>query len=361
MANWLLYGANGYTAELIAREAVRRGLRPVLAGRAAEPITKLASELGCARRVFDLANTANIVEQLSGTSLLLNCAGPFSVTAVPFMEACLRAGVHYLDITGEIDVIEAAAARHERAKQAGMVLIPAVGFDVVPSDCLAALLAAQLPSATHLQLAFTGMERISSGTAKTSIEGLAKGGRARTNGHIIQVPLAWKTREIPFVEGTKSAVTIPWGDVASAYYSTGIGNIEVYTTVPPAQLRQLRRWGWLLPLLRWGPLRRYVQSQVGRTMRGPSVAERAASRASLWGRVADAAGHSVEATLTTPDGYDLTVLTSLASIERILAGSVSGGFQTPSQAFGRDFILSIPGTEYRTIEQRAIANSQPHP
>jgi short subunit dehydrogenase-like uncharacterized protein len=349
MTTWILYGANGYTGELIAREASRRGLRPILAGRDGPRVSRLAVELGCPARVFALSDVADIVRHLAGAQLLLNCAGPFSATAVPLLEACLLAGVDYLDITGEIDVIEAAAALNERAKQAGIVLIPAVGFDVVPSDCLAALLAAQLPSATHLQLAFTALGKLSPGTIKTTLENLPKGGRVRINGHITRVPLAWKTREVPFAKGSKTAVTIPWGDVASAYYSTGIGNIEVYTTVPAEQLRLLRRWGWLLPLLRWGPLLRYLQRRVERTIRGPTAGDRAAGWASLWGRVEDATGKSVEATLITPSGYDLTTLTGLASVERVLAGNVPPGFHTPSRAFGREFMLSIPGTDYRKV------------
>lgn len=347
MDNWVLYGANGYTGELIAREASRRGLDLILAGRDAERIPKLAAELGRPSRVFALSNAADIVKQLADARLVLNCAGPFSATAVPLLDACLSAGVHYLDITGEIDAIEAAASRNERAKKAGIVLIAAVGFDVVPSDCLAALLAAQLPGATRLQLAFTGSSGLSPGTAKTTLESLTMGGRVRIDGRITRVPLAWKTREVSFAEGSKTVVTIPWGDVASAYCSTGIGNIEVYTTVPPGQLRLLRRWGRLLPLLRWGPLRRYVERWVKRNTRGPTAGDRAAGWASFWGRVEDDAGKCAEATLTTPGGYNLTVLTALASVERVLATDFPTGFHTPSRAFGRDFILSIPGTDYR--------------
>lgn len=346
MDEWILYGANGYTGELIARAASRGGWRPTLAGRNEQQVTRLAAELGCPSRMFALTSAATILQQLRGARLVLNCAGPFSATAVPLLEACLSTGVSYLDITGEIAVIEAAAARDERAKQAGVVLIPAVGFDVVPSDCLAALLAARLPSATRLLLAFAGSGDLSPGSAKTLLDYLPQGGCVRINGRITRVPLAWKTRDVPLAGGKKSAVTIPWGDVASAYYSTGIGNIEVYTPVADRQLRLLRRWGWLLPLLRLGPLRRYAERRIQRTVRGPTAGDRAAGRASFWGRVEDDAGQSCEATLTTPSAYELTVLTALASVECVLAGSIPAGFHTPSRAFGREFILSIPGTSY---------------
>lgn len=349
MPDWMLYGTTGYTGELIAREAVRRGMRPLLAGRDAAAVGRLAGELGCQSRTFALSDAVALPSQLAEVRLVLNCAGPFSATAAPLMEACLRAGVHYLDITGELAVIEAAAALSDRAKAAGVALIPAVGFDVVPSDCLAAILAARLPSATRLQLAFKTLGGLSPGTTKTMLEALPQGGRVRIEGRITRVPLAWKTHEIPFADGTETAVTIPWGDVASAFYSTGIGNIEVYTTLPPGQLRALRWFGWAIPLLGWGPFQRWLQGRVAKSTRGPTGGDRAKTRASLWGRVEDASGQSAAATLTTPNGYDLTVLTALASVERVLAGDISPGFHTPSLAFGREFILTLPGTEYREM------------
>src|SRR6266516_7689334 len=101
----MIYGANGYTGELIAREAVRRGHRPILAGRSAEKIEPLARELGCAWRAFPLDEP-----QLREASLVLHCAGPFINTAMPMVRACLASGAHYLDITGEIEVFESIFA-----------------------------------------------------------------------------------------------------------------------------------------------------------------------------------------------------------------------------------------------------------
>ena len=171
------------------------------------------------------------------------------------MEACLAAGTHYLDITGEIDVIEAAAAMHDRAARAAVRLIPAVGFDVVPSDCLAAMLHQQLPTASRLQLGFTASMRISPGTACTALEVFGRGGRVRRDGRIVRTPVAAKSLEIPFREGRSPAVLVPWGDVASAYYTTGIGNIETYMAMPAQQIEQLRRAGPLLSLAGRWPIR----------------------------------------------------------------------------------------------------------
>ncbi len=344
----MIYGANGYTGRLIAAEAVRQGLRPILAGRNREPVEALAAELQLPHRVFALKDMAAIAEQLKGVSAVLHCAGPFSATAAPMREACLRAKSHYLDITGEIDVIEAAAALDERAREAGIALLPAVGFDVVPSDCLAAMLADKLPSATHLLLAFAGTTIPSPGTAKTVLESLPGGGRARIDGKLVSVPMAWKSRQIPFRHGAQFAETIPWGDLASAWHSTGIPNIETYMAASPAIVLQQRRLRRITPLLRFGLVRRLVQIYIERTMPGPSAQQRERGRASFWGQVSDDQERIAEATLETPEGYTLTAMTAVACLQRVLAGAAPVGFSTPSKAFGKDFILGFPGVEFES-------------
>lgn len=352
---WMIYGANGYTGRMIAREAVARGLRPILAGRNSAEIAALAAELGCEARVFALDDAGALPGGLRDAALVVHCAGPFSATAAPMMDACLAAGAHYCDITGEIEVIEAGHARDARAKAAGIALMPAVGFDVVPTDCLAASLAERLSGATSLQLAFTASGGLSRGTAKTMIESLPRGGRVRRDGVITRVPAAWKAREIPFRGGSQWAVTIPWGDVASAYYSTGIPNIEVYLAMPRGQITRTRWLRPLLPLAGIGFVQRWLKGRVERGAAGPSERQLAASRCSLWGRVGDAAGREVCGTLETPGGYPLTVETTLATAERILEGHFRPGFQTASLAFGADFILTIPGVDLEIEGQKVTA------
>ena len=347
---WMIYGANGYTGRLIAREAVGRGERPVLAGRSRGKIEPLARELGCESRVFKLRRAQQTASHLEGLAAVLHCAGPFSATGVPMIEACLAARVHYLDITGELDVIEAAAERHGRARAAGVGLIPAVGFDVVPSDCLAAMLARRLPGATHLELAFFGQMRLSPGTAKTMLEKLAQGGRVRKDGKITRVPFAWKVREIPFRHGAQRAMTIPWGDVATAYHTTGIPNVEVYSAMPGIDPQKIRYAEKAARLLRFWPLRALARRAIRRRFRGPSDEERRLGRAEFWGRASDDAGRAVEATLDTPEGYRLTVATALAATLRVLAGGAPPGFSTPAAAFGEEFILEFDGTDFEWRE-----------
>jgi short subunit dehydrogenase-like uncharacterized protein len=279
--------------------------------------------------------------------VVLNCAGPFSKTAARLIDACLEVGASYLDITGEIDVIECAARHDAEAKAAGVAVIPAVGFDVVPTDCLAAMLHDALPDATHLTLAFTGTGVMSPGTLKTALEGIPHGGRVRRDGRIEPVPALWKTRTIPFPGGVREAVTIPWGDVASAFYTTGIPNIETYLAMPPRELARMRRMQWFAPLLKLPFVLRAVQSYVAKQVRGPDDAELATGRTEIWGEVRNAAGRTLTATLTTPNAYRLTVLTAVAAVERVLKSETAPGFQTPARAFGKEFIATIPGVAVR--------------
>jgi short subunit dehydrogenase-like uncharacterized protein len=339
---WVIYGANGYTGELIAREAARRGLRPILAGRRVEAVAPLARELSLEHIAVSLEDSAVLDALLGGRHLVLHCAGPFARTSGPMVAACLRAGAHYLDITGEIPVFEACAAQASQARDRGVMLLPGTGFDVVPSDCLAAHLKARLPSATQLALGFEVTSSPSRGTATTAVENLHRGGLVRSDGKLTPVPPAYKSRVIDFGRGPRTAVTIPWGDVATAFHSTGIPNVEVYMAAPPAMRRLLGAARVLRPLLGLGLVQRALKAAIDRRPSGPSADERASGRSLLWGEASDGTA-TVVSRLSGPESYALTVMTALAAVEAVLAGKAKPGFQTPSRAFGADFILGIPG------------------
>jgi short subunit dehydrogenase-like uncharacterized protein len=348
MKNFLIYGANGYTGELITRFAAEQGLKPILAGRNAGKIEALAKQYGFDFRVFSLDETEKLDAALEETELVLHCAGPFSLTSKLMVDACLRNKRHYLDITGEITVFETLARLDNKAKEAGIMIMPGVGFDVVPSDCLAKYLKDKLPSATNLSLAFYGMGRISHGTQATMTMNVGKGGAVRREGEIVSVPPAYKTREIDFGEIQKTGVTIPWGDVSTAFYSTGIPNIEVYTVLPASNLKMLklsRYIGWLLATK---PVQKYLQKQI--PAGGPSDAERAKGKTYLWGEASDAQENKVEARQQGPEGYTLTALTALKIAGKILDGNFCAGFQTPAKCYGADLILEIEGTSREDVE-----------
>jgi len=339
----LIYGANGYTGALTARMAAARGHRPILAGRGAPEVERLARELGLESRVFALDDPRKVDAGLEGVTVVLHCAGPFSRTAKPMAGACLRRKVHYLDITGEVEVFESLAARHAEALSAGVMLLPGAGFDVVPSDCLAAHLKRRLPTARRLALGFQARGRLSRGTATTMTENVHRGGLVRRAGVLTRVPAAWKTRTIDFGRGPVTAMTIPWGDLSTAFHSTGIPDIEVYTAVPRAVRVAARLSRYVRPILASGPVQRFLKARIRSGAPGPTDAERARGMCLLWGEVEDESGRRAVSRLRTPEGYTTTALASLAIVERVLAGEARPGFQTPSQACGPDFVLGLEG------------------
>jgi short subunit dehydrogenase-like uncharacterized protein len=343
MSGFMIYGANGYTGALIAKEAARRGLKPILAGRNRDALEALAQSLKLTRRVFELGDAAEIARNLQGVSLLLNCAGPFSATCEPLLEACLAHHAHYLDITGEIDVFDRCHRAHNRAKHENVVVMPGTGFDVVPTDCVAAMLKQRLPDATSLVLAFEAGGGPSPGTAKTSVEGLASGGRARIAGELTRVPLAWKTRTFDRDGKPRTAMTIPWGDVYTAFVSTGIPNIETYMGVSPKTVQRMRWMRHFQPLLRFGAVQRFMKKRIEASTPGPSEDRRKKSDCYVWGEVHNAAAREAKLAIVTPNGYDLTVTASLGIVERVLQATPAGGYYTPSQLMGADYVLSLPG------------------
>lgn len=342
MNDALLYGATGYSAGLILSECLARGIKPILAGRS-EAVAELARSQQLQCRIVGLDDPAALRRALSGVAAVLHCAGPFSRTSRPMADACIASGAHYHDITGEIGVFEALAARHEEARRAGVMLLPGTGFDVVPSDCLAAHLKSQLPGATRLLLAFESSGGLSRGTATTMIENISRGGAIRRGGRITPVPAGWKTLEVDLGRGPVRVTTIPWGDVATAWHSTGIPDIEVYTRTSArtrTALKASRYVGWLLSS---GPMQRFLKGKIRSGAAGPGPAARARGVSRVYGEVTDDQGGRARSRLTGPEGYTMTARTAVRALARTLAGDATPGFRTPSLAFGADFILGIEG------------------
>lgn len=340
----MIYGANGYTGKLIAKRAIDKGYRPILAGRNQMAIEELAKDLDLASRVFSLNFESEVAEQLTDIHLVIHCAGPFSATAEPMMQACIQSKTHYTDITGEISVFELAQSLDQQAKGAGIVLCPGVGFDVIPTDCLASLLKEKMPDATHLALGFDSGSSMSPGTAKTSIEGVASGGRVRIDGKITQVPLAYKERQIDFGDGSKNAVTIPWGDVSTAFHSTGIPNIEVYIPISPKGAKNMRKMNWFRWLVKLKFVQNKMKQQVSKSAKGPNELQREKLRTFLWGEVTNAAGDKITGRIETCNGYQLTYIAAVEVAEFLLNNQVDGGAYTPSKLIDNQLIFKIPTT-----------------
>ena len=347
--DFLLYGSYGYTGNLIAEHAVREGLHPLLAGRDETRLRAQAERLHLDFCVLPLTDRSALEDSLRATKLVVHAAGPFVLTWRNMVEACLRTGAHYVDISGEIEEFEAIAQFNEQAKDAGVMLLPGAGFDVVPSDCLAAHMKQRLPSATHLKLFIRGVGAgFSRGTARSAIENIQRQGRIRRDGKILTVPPAWKIEERDFGRGPVKTVSIGWGDVSTAYYSTGIPNIETYMAFPPSAINTMKLMRLVGPLMYNRPAKRLLQWFLRFQPEGPSEAQRAKGFSLLIGEASNDAV-TVRTKQRVAEGYQLTMLTAVAIAKKILAGDFKSGFQTPSRAYGADYILQFPGTTREDI------------
>lgn len=352
MADFLLYGATGYTGRLIARRAVARGMRPIVAGRDPARVHRLAAELGVQGRAFGLAQSDELDRALGDVSVVLHCAGPFARTWRQMVDACLRTGRHYLDLTGEIEVHESIAGLDEAARTASAMLLPGAGFDLVPTDCLAAHVKERLPGATRLSIGVghaswrdrrerLRLPTLTRGTLRSALDGMLERGLVRRGGELVEVPTAAWGRRIRLAgpaSPSQPAVLFPLAELAALYRSTGVGEIEGYVALPRLAI-------FLLRLLRRAAGR---LSGVERMMpEGPSDEELTVGQSLAWAEARDGVGGSVEAWLSAPNAYAFTAESALAAVQRVLDGDARPGHQTPSTAFGAGFVRGLPGVILR--------------
>ncbi len=347
--SFLLYGANGYTGELIARHAAQYGLHAILAGRREDVIKPLALKLNYPYKVFAVADSNELLAALRKVRLVVNAAGPFQFTAKPIIDACLQTGAHYLDVNGDITVFEMIRQMDGAAKQAGIMLLPGSGFDVVPTDCTALLLKKLLPDAITLKLAFANIGGgLSHGTATTMVNKLGQGGAVRKDGIIVSVPLGQKGMWVDFSDVSnadierKFVMTIPWGDVATAYFTTGIPDIESYTAIPPNVYRLLKMQAVFNWALRTKFIRNFIRKKIDKRPAGPSDEQRSKAMSLVWGQAANAQGQTKTVRMSCPDGYTLTMYSTLLLAQKVLHGNLKPGYQTPASAYGEDLVLELP-------------------
>jgi short subunit dehydrogenase-like uncharacterized protein len=353
---FLIYGSYGYSGNLIAEEAVRQGMQPILAGRDAASLTTQAEHLGLQSRAFSLDDHSSLQAALDTVPLVLNCAGPFIHTYQAMVAACLRTHTHYMDITGEIAVFEALARLDDQARHERIMLLPGMGMDVVPSDCLALHLKQRLPDANQLSLAILALGAgVSPGTALTSIEGIGKGGVVRRDGRLALIPMGSKKRSFDFGRGPLEMVSVPWGDISTAYYSTGIPNIEVYMYFPRFMRTMMAFSRHAGGLLSSKPVQLLLKAVIKSLLHGPSADARRTGRSYFLGEVCAEDGSYAVARLQTPEGYALTALTAVEGARRVLSGNFLPGFHTPAMAFGEDFILTFEGVKREDLISGQVA------
>lgn len=339
----MIYGAYGYTGELVVRAAVSQGLQPIIAGRDGKKLKPLADAFGLEMRAFEVARAK---ANLTNVAVILNCAGPFSTTASALVEACIDTHVHYVDITGEIPVFQFCHAQDARAAAAGIVLCPGAGFDIVPTDSLAAALKARMPDASRIDLAFSFGTKPSIGTAKTILESAASGGLIRRNHRLVSVPNAYRMRRIPFPAGTRWGVSIPWGDVFTAGVSTGVPDGLVYCALPLALGLTMRLTNFMRRLFAVPSVSNALYRLAERFFAGgPDADARVVERTEFWAQATNVHGQAITMKMSAPNVYAMTADTALAIAQRCLTDPGPGGYRTPSMLMGSAFFLERPGFE----------------
>jgi short subunit dehydrogenase-like uncharacterized protein len=338
----VIYGANGYTGALIVEEAVRCGLRPIIAGRSSDKLEPLARAHGLEMVAFALHDFAAVRAVVACAGAVLHAAGPYAETGTAMIDACLALGVDYLDLCGEIDVLEALQARDAEAKARNVMLLPGAGFDVVPSDCLVAHLRQRLPSLSGVRLFIGGMSQLSRGSLRTLVRGIARGAMVRRGGRLVELDSPAYAR-CDFGEGPRSVVGIGLGDVSTAWWSCRVPDIEVFFESSPELERQASMPAWQRRLLGTPAGQWLLRRQIERRPLGPSAESRNRGHTRLVGEARDAAGGTARSLLKTPEAYQLSAMTAVEIAQRVLAGDRRPGLQTASMLFGADFILSFPG------------------
>ncbi|MCX7876790.1 MAG: saccharopine dehydrogenase NADP-binding domain-containing protein [Melioribacteraceae bacterium] len=339
MNSLLIYGANGYSAKLILNELLKFNIKPILAGRNKKEIIEIAENYKLDYKIFDLENFELIVENLKGIHTLINCAGPFIFTAKELIEACLITKTNYLDITGEIPVLSLAYKYSEKAKENNITILPAVGFDIIPTDCLAKKLKEKYPNAYELKLSLiTINSKISRGTLLTSIEFLSGKSKILKDGKIIESTIGEYKNEV-IIEGKKYyTISIPWGDVFTANISTEIKNVSVYLSVPYFVYKNIKLILCFNTLLKIKFIKSIVKLFVKKFKYGPNDAERKKSFVIIHGKVIDEQKNEFEDFIKVKDGYEITALGASLSAKKVLSNEVPKGFLTPSLAFGSEFV-----------------------
>ncbi len=362
MKSFMIYGASGYTGELIAHKCKELGLPAILAGRNADKVRPLAEKLDLPFRIFDLEDSSRIESSIKDCFAVLHCAGPFIHTAEPMARACIASGVHYLDITGEIPVFQKIHTLDEEAKSAGVALMPGSGFDVVPTDCAAAMVAQACPDATDLDIAFFSLGKMSRGTMKSALLQMPQGNKIRRNGNLESGPLLKLKKSVQLAGKSRTGFSIPWGDVFTAGISTGIHNITVYSMVPglPVFMAPLIRP--FTGLLKSSGVQSFLRNRIDAGEAGPDEKTRQTEKSYVYARAWNAdrsngkktgkpresgspAQDFAEVELETMEGYQFTMESALAALQALDKKPGLKGFLTPSMAFGSDFVLKLPNTK----------------
>ena len=290
----LIYGATGHSGRLIAARARDLGIEAILAGRSAERLEPLGRQLGYRWLAFGLDQPLRIDAALSAATVVVNAAGPFSQTALPLVQACLRTGTHYLDIAGELPVFQRAERHNQQAERLGVMLMPGASFFITATDCLAAHVSRRCPEALYLRIATITIDVPSRGTVRSMIENIHGSVSIREAGALATMRVGRARRQFDFGEGPRWCSAVSAADVVTAWYTTGIRNIEAYASLTPLQASSYELTAMFAAPLRLPPVGHALKAITGLLPKGRRLALRP-RRAIFWWRKLKIPGNKFEA------------------------------------------------------------------
>lgn len=329
MKKLMIYGAAGYTGCMAAEHAASAGLDLVLAGRDQDrmALEVLAGSLGADVRLFSLDDPDAIERGLEDISVLLNAAGPFMNTAGRLMSAAIRAGVHYLDFSAELDTYQKALALDEEARAAGVMLLPGSGGSVAMLGSLAGHAVARVKDPRKLSVALHVAGAMSRGSATSASQNITTETLHLVDGELV-VRSPEEVRDFNFGKGPQSSFPVTLPDLVTIHHATGVPDIETFVHVTTGA---------------------FPTGDIKDLPAGPSTEERAANRYHAAVEVTDADGAVVYSVLDTVNGYTFTSMAAAEAARRVLAGEVRPGFQTPAGLFGHGFAETIADTRITDI------------
>ncbi len=349
MSTWMLYGPYGHTGTLIAEEAVRRGHRPLLAGRSQAPLAALAARLNLDYLAADRESEA-FKQAVADVDLVLQAAGPFEQTTEPVLQACLAGGTHYVDIANEVPIFHLLRSYDEAARARNIALMTGAGFGVIPTDCLVKFVADQVPGAVQVEVAIILYSSMSSaGATKSGLEMLRHGGLVWHENKLVHQRIGTHAKQVRFPDGLHTLIPVPFGELEAIHMTTGISNIIVYSSALPSGPIARAALPLLGQLLNVAPIRRALESLLDQQARMSRQTDNVGShtesgKSYIWARAVDEAGKDAQAWLEMGEGYLYSAAASVRAVEKILASRPTG-IITPAQTFGADFVLDIPGTK----------------
>lgn len=344
-----VYGATGYTGRLVARELCRSGVGFTLAGRNPGKLEKLATEVHEAReddgpapefRAVRVDDARGLRDLFSQCRAVISCAGPFSLHGEPVLAAALDAGAHYLDTTGEQPfMLTAFESYGSRAREAGLVVLPAMGYDYVPADLLVAMTAGDLASADRVRIGYHSPFQPSRGTARSSLEMFKGGDLEWRDGALRPAPQQVSRPDFDFGSpfGRKRMMRFPSGEHLTVPRHLAVRSVETSMSADSILPERLTP---LMPILARPagiamrtPAKMVINRMIGLMPEGAGPEDRRGTRFAIGCEIHTGSGMRL-ARMTGTDVYGLTAALVVKGALAAADGRIdAAGALSPAEAF----------------------------